>query len=306
MSCMRSVVLTLCSMTMCGASWAQEPPPVAPKPPGYSLPWLLRSITPASLLRIDETLASSGGPSPSLSARTAVTSVTATYKASPHWVPVFRLSWVSQDVSAGNTAPSGSAFSNPLIGTNYVRPLSGYWRASGFIASTIPVGSGGGDRPNPRAAAAIAAAPSTRSGMDNALFAVNYWTVIAGGGLARVTPTLSVQAEITLLQLTRARGPETQDPHRTNLTAGFHVGHFLTPRVSIGAEARMQRWLTSAAPVLNDPAARTQFTFAAGPRLHLKVGDRWLRPGISYGRAIDAPMSTRRYGIVQFDLPLAF
>jgi hypothetical protein len=40
----------------CGSiAWAQSPAPAAPPP--YSLPWLLRPATPATVVRLDETLA---------------------------------------------------------------------------------------------------------------------------------------------------------------------------------------------------------------------------------------------------------
>ena len=142
--------------------------------------------------------------------------------------------------------------------------------------------------------------------MDNALLAVNYWTLIGGVGVARVTKSLTLQAEATVLQLDRVRGPATQDGHRTNLTAGVHVGHFFSPRLSLGAEVRVQRWMTDALPVRNDPRAREQLTLGVGPRLHFKVGRRWFRPGLAYSRALDAPMRSRGYDIVQADLPLAF
>ena len=193
------------------------------------------------------------------------------------------------------------------MGVNYLRPFSRDWRFSGFFASTIPIGSGGGDDPDPDRAAAQTAAIPARSSMDNALFAVNYWTVIGGLGVARVTPGLTIQAEATVLQLFRVRGPDTQDGTRTNFTAGLHAGHFFSPRVSIGGEVRMQRWLTNAAPVRSDPSARQQLTFGIGPRLHFKVGERrFLRPGLSYTRAFDDPMATKGYDVVQLDLPVAF
>ena len=153
----------------------------------------------------------------------------------------------------------------------------------------------------------MAAAIPARSAMDNALFAVNYWTVIGGLGLARITSGITLQAEATVLQLTRARGPATQDGSRTNLTAGLHAGHFFSPRVSVGAELRLQRWMTNAAPVRNDGAAREQLTFGIGPRFHFKVaGKHWLRPGVSYTRALDDPMARKAYAIVQLDVPFAF
>src|SRR5262249_59978869 len=105
--------------------------------------------------------------------------------------------------------PAAGAVPNPLLGINSLHPLGGGWRWTGFFASTIPIGSGGGDDPDAGRSAAQSAAIPARSAMDNALFTVNYWTVIGGLGLARVTPGLTLPAEVTGLQLTRVRGPQS-------------------------------------------------------------------------------------------------
>ena len=201
---------------------------------------------------------------------------------------------------------SGSGFANPIVGMNYIHPLRDGWRWTALLASSIPIGSGGGGTPDPGAAGAMTAGIAARSGMDNTLFAVNYWGLVGGLGLARITPRLTLQAETTVFQLTRVRGPEAQDERRTNLTAGLHVGHFFTPKLSVGAELRLQRWMTDAAPVRANPAAREQLTFAVGPRLHLKASGRIVRPGLSYTRAFDDPMSARGYDVVQLDVPVVF
>lgn len=281
---------------------APAPPPAAP----YSLPWLLRPAMPGSVVRLDETMAFLEDPASGEDGGTYLTSLIATWRLSPAWVPIFRLTFI-HDSPPGSAAGSANVFSNALFGVNYFHPLRGGWRWTGFLASTIPIGSGGGDDPDPARAAAQSAAIPARSSMDNALFAVNYWTIIGGLGLARVTPGVTLQAEVTVLQLFHARGPDTQDGARTNLTAGLHAGHFFSPRFSVGAEVRLQNWLTDAAPVRNDPSARQQFTFGVGPRLHLKLGDgRALRPGLSYTRAFDDPMARNGYDIVQVDVPFAF
>lgn len=269
----------------------------------YSLPWLLRPAAPANAVRVDETLAFDVPPGASGTTVTAVTSLTGSWRAGSRWTLVGRQSFVRRDPAG---AGAGHAFSNPLLGANRLWTAGPRWRGHLFAASTVPVGSGGGDAPSAASAAALSAAVPARSGMDNALFAVNYWTAIAGAGAARVTPGLTLQAEVTVLQLTRVRGPRTQDAHRTNFTAGLHAGRFVTPRLSLAVEARMQRWLTDAAPVRADAAAREQVTASAGLRLHFRRGTRWLRPGISYSRALDAPMEPRGYDIVQLDLPLSF
>ena len=282
-----------------------EDKPAPPAP--YSLPWLLRSAASVNVLRLDQTLAFYDDVASGTSGETDVTSLLAARKVSSRWVVLVRETWVHNSAPSGGKDPSGSGFSNPLLGVSYVRPLAGGWRWTGFLATTLPVGSGGGDRPDAGAAAAMAAAIPARSGMDNALFAVNYWTVIGGVAAARVTPGLTLQAEATVLQLTRARGPAAQDGSRTNFTAGVHVGHFVSPRLSLGGELRLQRWLSDAAPVKKDPAAREQLTFAVGPRLHFKLGPTsWLRPGLSYTRALDDPMARKGYDILQVDAPISF
>src|SRR5205085_1652878 len=159
-------------------------------------------------------------------------------------------------------------------GINYLHPLGDGWRWTGFFASTIPIGSGGGDTPDAAKADAQSAAIPVRSGMEGSLFSVNYWTLIGGMGVARISHALTLQGEFTIFQLIRVRGPESQDKSRTNLTLGLHAGHFLSPKVSLGAELRVQRWLTNAAPVRNDPSARQQFTFGVGPRFHFQVGKK--------------------------------
>ena len=119
--------------------------------------------------------------------------------------------------------------------------------------------------------------------MEGSLFAVNYWTVLAGLDMTYVSPWISLQVEATFFQLTRVRGPETQDSSRTNFTGGIHAAHFFSPAASLGAEFRVQRWISNASPVVNDPAARQQQSFGIGPRFHFKVGEKsWFRPGLSY------------------------
>jgi hypothetical protein len=233
-----------------------------------------------------------------------VTSLIASYRLSPHWAPVLRAIWVRNDAPAGTE--SGGGFANPIVGVSYFRPFGRGWRATGFLASSIPIGSGGGDSPDPGAAAAMTAGIPARSGMDNTLFAVNYWGVVFGAGVARVTSGLTVQAEATLFQLTRVRGPQTQDASRTNFTAGVHLGRFLSPHVSLAAELRMQRWLSDAAPARNNPAAREQLTVGFGPRFHFRAFGRLVRPGVSYTRALDDPMAASGYDVLQLDVPVVF
>ena len=61
---------------------AETPTPAAPPAP-YSLPWLLRPALPASVLRLDETMAFFEDPSSGQGSATYVTSLIATYRLHP-------------------------------------------------------------------------------------------------------------------------------------------------------------------------------------------------------------------------------
>jgi hypothetical protein len=281
---------------------AQTPPP--PPPPPYSAPWLLRGATVGNSVRLDETLAYYEDPTTEASGTSAVTNLYASRKLGARWAGLLRQAWIHNSAAVG---PSGSAFSNMMLGVSYVRPVGGPWRVTGFTGTALPIGTGSGDDPDPGDSAAVASAAPARSAMDNTLWAVNYWGFFLGGGAARITPALTVQFEFTIMQTFRTRGPETQDDARTNLTTGLHLGHFFSPRFSLGGELRMQRWLSDAAPALRNPSARDQFTFGIGPRFHFKVGKKsWLRPGVSYSRALDKPMTDSSYDIIQIDAPFSF
>jgi hypothetical protein len=276
--------------------------PPAPPPPPYSLPWQLRPATVATVVRSDSTVAFYDGAN-GTSGSTVATMLLGSYKVSPNFAPLVRLGFVQN--TAPGMAPDGQSFVNPLVGATYARP-AGPIRLAATLAVTVPVGQGGAGTPaNSGSAGANAAGIAARSGMDNAMFAVNYFTFVGGIDAAYIAHGFTAQLEATVLQLTRVR-TSTGDSSRTNGTAGLHLGYFLIPQLSLGGEVRYQRWLTDAAPVKANPVNRDTVTMAIGPRAHFKMGKTWFRPGISYSRGLDKPLTTSSYNMVQVDLPFAF
>jgi hypothetical protein len=267
--------------------------------PRYSLPWQLRPVTIGNLARVDSVAAVFNDANGNLDEAVA-TAVTASYRLNQSWAPVVRLAFVGND--APGEATDGSSFANPLLGATYARALGSH-RLALFGAATLPIGTGGGDAPNIRAAKTNAASRTARPA-DDAMFAVDYLTVIAGADLAYVNHGLTAQAEATLLQLVRVRG--AAEPFRTEAAVGAHLGYFLGSHVSLSAELHHRRWLSTA----DGDMART--TVAAGPRLHFRVGKQgWIRPGLSFlrgldARGFDAPLLTAQATGVQLDLPVTF
>jgi hypothetical protein len=119
----------------------------------------------------------------------------------------------------------------------------------------------------------------------------------------------TAQVEVTLLQLSRVKGdaPVAPDASRTNFTTGIHVGYFVLPVLSLGAELRHQRWLSTPTAIKTNSAARDTSTVAFGPRFHMKLNaTMWLRPAVSFALPLDDPMQGSEYKLFQLDVPFVF
>jgi len=309
---------------------AEAPPPepaaAKPKPPPYSLPWQLRPAVVGNVVRSDTAFAFYKDAAGKESGSTVASMLLATYKVTESFAPLVRVGVVSNSppsslMAAMKPVDSAVNFVNPVIGGTYAIKPAKPVRLAFFLGLTIPVGSGGGDDAKPENSTANAAGIRARSAMDNAMFAVNDFTVFPGVDFAYVAGGFTAQIEATVLQLTRVKGdkqpamglPKNPDKSKTNFTMGVHVGYFLTPFLSVGAEWRHQRWLSTPKAVEADEASmspqgtRDTSTFAVGPRFHFKLSDSvWFRPGVAYAMATDMPLEKAEYKIVQLDLPIAF
>jgi hypothetical protein len=298
---------------------APEPAAAKPKPPPYSLPWQLRSVIPANVVRSDTAIGFYQGPT-TRGGTAAVSTLLASYKVIPELAPLVRLGLVSNAPPTDKSARND--FLNPVIGALFGPKIHENLKLGLFLGFALPFGTAGGDDPHPQSAFATNAGIATRSAMDNAMFAANYFTVFPGVGFAYVGHGFTAQVEATVLQLTKTRGPDTvtmggksyeADESNTNFTMGLHAGYFVIPALSFGAELRHQRWLSTPLAVELDKTGtlRDTTTMAVGPRAHVKLGEKmWLRPGIAFAFPLDNPMANGKayshYKIVQIDVPFVF
>jgi hypothetical protein len=232
---------------------------------------------------------------------------------------LLRIAFVSND--APGAALDGSSFANPLLGASYGRS-SGPFKWSLFGASTIPIGTGGGNEPDAPAARANLAAMTARPA-DDAMFAVNYLTPTLGGDFAYVGHGLTAQVEATMQELIRVRGGESSnapDRFRANAAVGLHLGYFIGSHFSVGSDLRYARWLSHATTI--DAATGMQvplserdmssLTLAAGLRLHFRLSKNVsIHPGLAVlrgfgGRSFAAPLATTETTAAQLDVPVAF
>lgn len=302
---------------------AEEPaapaaPPVAdsgaakPKPPPYSLPWMMRPVTAGNVIRLDTTFARSKPTN------TTPIMLLASYKVKPNLVAIVRLGVIHNEPQTGTVAKATS-FINPALGVLYSVPIGKSVKAGLFGAVTIPVGTGGGNDPDLPKRTADIAGIFARASMDNALFQVNYMTPIVGAGLAYISDALTLQAEATLLQLIRVRGDQVdKDSARTNTMLAAHLGWFVAPYLSFGAELHYQYWISH--PTIEKDIAdkkpgaserKDNWTVGFGPRAHIKLNEKmWLRPGVQLTMGLDLPTGFTQggseYKIVQVDIPFIF
>ena len=307
--------------------------PKPPKPPPYSLPWQLRPVVVANVVRWDNSFAryedAAGHAGFTwVTILNAIVKIPGTGSAPGTGLGALLRLPIAYD--SPPTGPNvGASFANPVLAALYGVKLPKPFKLNVSLAFTLPIGMGGGDTPDAGQKNARAKALNARAQMDNSLFAVNDFAIIPGVDFAYVDHNLTVQVEATLFQLLRVRGCsnpnatpavcDQREEAKTNFTAGLHVGYFVLPQVSLGLDLRYQRWFNAPLAVENTrPTAANGWatqsdaydtlTFALGPRFHIPIGKTWLRPGFSYGRALDKPMaaSTPNYHLFQVDVPFIF
>jgi hypothetical protein len=264
-------------------------------------------VAPANVIRSDTSIALYKNPVNKESGSTIASMLLGSYKVTDDFAPLIRLGIVSN--SPPTPAKGATVFTNPVLGGLYGLKF-GDFKLGLFLGLTIPIGGGGGNTPKPEnRAAMLQGGISARSAMDNAMFAMNYFTIFPGVGFAYIKDGLTLQAEATVFQLTRVKGDKIpgEDSSRTNFTSGIHAGYFFIPQLSAGVELRHQRWISTPTAVKTRDALRDNTTVAIGPRAHFKLGEKsWLRPGVSVALPIDSPMKNADYVIAQIDIPFVF
>ncbi len=278
----------------------------------YSIPWQLRPKLAVNVARLDSAIAFYNDRNGNSGGLAVASILTGSYKLIPDLAILARVGMLNNQPPG--SAASATSLMNPLLGSIYSLSLFQDFRMSFFLGLTAPVGSGGGNYPDSSVQSANSAGILARSAMDNALFAVNYFTVIPGLDIAYIAHGWTIQLEATLLQLTRTRGEQIDlDPSRTNFTSGLALGYAVVPNLSLIGELRYQRWLDNATVSAVPKPAVENLSFAVGPRFTFKTAIATLRPGIAYAQGLVGPMANGNYTspthsdkIIFIDLPVIF
>jgi hypothetical protein len=230
--------------------------------------------------------------------------VTGMYKIAPSWGISARVGVMDNQPSVG---PSGTTVTSPMLIGTYALALDDWRLAFGFGVSA-PIGSGGGNNPDPGVALANKQANYARSAYDGPLFNPNNTYLTPSADVAYVAHGLTVHYDLALSQAFRVQGDlKTPDSSVTTLLTGLHVGYFVVPMFSIGAEMRYQRFLTTFTPLCTSTSSQCDnLTIAEGVRLHFKTGKNYFRPGLSLTQGLRGPVADQGFEVVQLDLPVSF
>lgn len=278
----------------------------------YTLPWQLRSVVPANALRLDSAVASYRAKAGNSNGLAGTSVLTGMYKVSPDVALLTRIGMIRNHPPA--PLSHATSFLNPLVGVTYLQNFSNTLRLSLFFGLTLPIGTGGGNQPDPSIQAANSVGILARSAMDNALFAVNYLALIPGVSVAYLASDVTLQVEASVLQLTRVRGDLIdKDASRTNFTSGIALGYAVSPLVSALTELRYQRWLRHETVSLTASPAVENLSLALGPRFTVKFDNFTAKPGVAYVQGLAGAMANANYSypsnsykVIYFDLPISF
>ena len=282
------------------------------------LPWQLRPLTTSNSVRAEAAAAVFNDANGNVNI-TSTNAMSASYQLTERWAPMLRLGFLGNNASGA--VRDGYTFGNPVLGVTYTRPGNDR-KVALFAATTLPIGTGGGNDPDPIAARANAASTTVRPS-DAAMYEVNYLTASVGGDVAYVKRGFTAQAEATLQQSVRVRGAESvdgTDAARTRAALGAHVGTYIGSHVSLGADVLYQRWLSHPTKLDAMTGTRTPIadadmaavTMSLGVRVHFKIGQATFHPGLSFTRGLDATgptagsMITNRTTAFALDVPVHF
>lgn len=285
-----------------GLGATDEPATVSNSP--YAQPFQLRSVVPRTGVRLDTTLA------PYKSGESVAVVMVALLSGQVRLANplALQIRWGVDSNRTDSNTTTRTGIVNPTVGALFGIPVGNSIRFAASLVVAAPLATGGGNGPDPADVALQRAALLARSAMDNATFSTNSLGFPAGVSLAYSESGFTAQIDATIIPTFRVKGRATDpDASKLNSTYGLFLGYFVGHEISLGAEVRYQRYLSTPLAVDKDPSTRANLTLGGGFRTHLELATSvWMRPGLCYGRGVSGPVEQQSFQMVQLDVPVSF
>lgn len=214
------------------------------------------------------------------------------------WLSTFaRVGWV-HDAQVGQPAATGLA--NPSAGVNLQLQVGKHVTLGATAGATAPVGSGGGNAPNP----ALLRAWVSSIDWGGSMFAVDHADVFGGLRAAYARGNATLQLESTFHQLTRVRGAVADPIGASASVTGSQatVSYAVLPRLTLSTALAETRFWNTPKAIRESPDSRTDYFVVAGGSMNLELGGVAFMPGLVYARALDLPLSRDKFQVVELDL----
>lgn len=233
---------------------------------------------------------------------TVLSVLTASYDLSSRWGVFARLGFVNNDPASGEAA---QGMSNPALGITYGLPLNDRFRMGFTLGTVLPLGSGGGNNPDP----AVLDAMLTATDWGGPMFGPNHLTPYAGVSVTHSSGPLTVRLRSTLYDANRIKGKKT-DPLGSTVTftsSGLLADYSIGDRMSVFTELAQTYYLNTPPWVAADASARGDHYLAGGVSFNFKLANgRRFEPSLLYAEAIDQPKTRRTFRLLELGTRFSF
>ena len=214
------------------------------------------------------------------------------------WLSAYgRVGWV-HDAYTGQE--SGTGFANPAAGLQASVPVGKHVTVGGIVGVTAPLGSGGGNAPNPT----VLKAWSNSIDWGGAMYAVDHVDTLIGGKGAFTLGDATLSLESTLHELTRVRGEKADviGSHATVTSSTATLSYALHPKLTLSSAMSETRFWNKPTCIRESPASAQDYFFIAGASTTFDVSGIDVAPALSYARALDLPLTADKFQVVELDL----
>jgi hypothetical protein len=284
---LRSLPAVLLSIFLPLAAWGDEPTP--PKPIGQPIGMSLSLSTTFQKLSHEPQ-------------DTVLSVLTASYDLTDRWGAFARLGLVDNDPATGE---AGRGMSNPALGFTYGRPLSDRYRLGLTLGVVLPLGSGGGDDPDP----AVLNAMLVATDWGGPMYGPDHLTPYVGASLTRSAGPLTLRARSTLYDANRVKG-EKADPIGPTViftSSDLLADYSINDRMSVFTQLAQTYYHNTPPFVAADATARADHYLVGGVSFNFKLANgRSFQPSLAYGEAIDQPKTRRTFRLLELGTKLSF
>ncbi|MDP9152271.1 MAG: hypothetical protein M3O36_20290 [Myxococcota bacterium] len=206
---------------------------------------------------------------------------------------------VGSVVNSSPGLPDATELANGAAGLTVELHVTKHLTLAGQSGATIPFGTGGGD------SVSLGEVRAWVNCIDwDTMFAMNHIDVFNGLRVSYEISPFTLSLESVLHELLRVRGADT-DPVGSQATitgTSASVSYAVLPALSLSTGLSETRVWNTPYFVAAEGNSRADYFLSGAVSTTVKLHNAELRPALIYARALDPPLSTMGFQVIQLDL----